>query len=308
MSRIVTTEEYCTSRKIRGTGVPGTKSSTDFLRAQKYPLTPLSVNASLSPHKTYYEKDADGILCYYIDFNIGNFQFDEISIRTEGQHRLIVQGKAKSDEDDICREFTRDFSLPKNVDQYSIKAQLEETTRVLTLIGAVEDSASRKTTAANSLAGSAASSHSNIRSLMDESITSNKDNNNDLLATASNHTLNGTDTQSTHSIGNLSMTINQNHSNNSPSKLGSIKETRTSEYIDYEVYLGTELKDGQVNLEMVGLNTLVIKVNSSDWDSSGDYNLELKRQIKLPHGVDSQHTQHGIDPKSQLLLIKVPFK
>ena len=59
---------------------------------------------------------------------------------------------------------------------------------------------------------------------------------------------------------------------------------------------------------MVGFNTLVVKVVSSDWDTSGDYNLELKRQIKLPAGADSQHTQHGLDPVSALLLIKVPFK
>lgn len=85
---------------------------------------------------------------------------------------MIVQGKAKADDEEICREFTRDFALPKNVDQYSIKAQLEETTRVLTLVGQVEDSASRRTSASNSVCNSAVSSHANIRSLMDESTVS----------------------------------------------------------------------------------------------------------------------------------------
>lgn len=85
MSRIVTTEEFSTRRKIRGSGPNAGGSSVDFLRAKQYPLTPLSVNASLSPHKAYYDKDVDGLNCYYIEFNIGNFQFDEISIRTEGK-------------------------------------------------------------------------------------------------------------------------------------------------------------------------------------------------------------------------------
>lgn len=300
MSRIVTTEEFTTRRKIRGTGPhAGGGASTDFLRSKQYPLTPLSVNASLSPHKAYYERDADDVKCYFIEFNIGKFQFDEISIRTEGQHRLIVQGKSKVDDDEICREFTRDFCLPKNVDQYSIKAQLEETTRVLTLIGQVEPGSSRTTSTATSLAGSvptsALSSHANMRSLMEDSIISEHSNANTINA-ASTSSVDGI------SYGATQVKNPPNH------KLGSIKESRSTECIDYEIYLGDELKNGQVNLEMVGFNTLVVKVVSSDWDTSGDYNLELKRQIKLPAGADSQHTQHGLDPVSALLLIKVPFK
>lgn len=302
MSRIITTEEFTTRRKIRGTGPHnGEGSSTNLLRSKQYPLTPLSVNASLSPYKAYYERDADGVKCYYIEFNIGNFQFDEISIRTEGQHRLIVQGKSKTDNDDICREFTRDFSLPKNVDQYSIKAQLEETTRVLTLIGQVESGSSRSTSAATSLAGSVAnsavSSQANMRSLMEDSIISDQ-------STASTSTINASNTTNFDGIsyGDTQVKNPPNH------KLGSIRENKTKECIDYEIFLGDELKNGQVSLDMVGYNTLVVKVVSSDWDSSGDYNLELKRQIKLPFNADSQHTQHGVDPVSALLLIKVPFK
>lgn len=293
MSRIVTTEEFTTRRKIRGTGPHGAAagSSTSSLRAKQYPLTPLSVNASLSPYKAYYERDADDINHYYIDFNIGNFKFDEITIRTEGQHRLIVQGKSEPDEDDIGREFTRDFTLPKNVDQYSIKAQLEETTRILTLVGQVEDAASRRTTAANSLAGSAVNSHSNIRSMMDDSIVS------EASVAASEVSMSSSSTGTIGGGGGVLL-----------NRIGSIKETKLPEHIDYEIYLGEELKDGQVNLEMVGQSTLVVKVTSSDWDKSGDFNLELKRQIKTHGNADLQHTQHGVDSASKILLIKVPFK
>jgi hypothetical protein len=167
---------------------------------------------------------------------------------------------------------------------------------VLTLIGQVEGP-TRTTTAASSVAGSAVSSHANMRSLMDDSIITNETHS----STKSTATLNGAPTGSIVS-GHTFPNLIAHH------KLGSIKETRTSEYIDYEIYLGEELKNGTVTLEMAGYNTLVVKVNSSDWDTSGDYNLELKRQIKLPIGSDSQHTQHGVDPSSALLLIKVPFK
>ncbi len=224
------------------------------------------------------------------------FFFEQVSAGyfAQGQHRLIVQGKSEPGEDDICREFTRDFTLPKNVDQFSIKAQLEETTRILTLVGEVIDSASRRTTAANtannsvanSLSGSAVNSQSNMRSFMDDSIVSEASVNSLASAVSSAATISG-------------------HLSN---RIGSIRETKCSEYVDYEIYLGEELKDGQVNLEMVGFSTLVVRITSSDWDKSGDYSLELKRQIKVPFGADLQHTQHGVDSVSKILLIKVPFK
>lgn len=129
-TRVKTTEEFSSRRKVRyGLGSEVTRSK---------PLTASSTNASLSPHKSYYGKDQDDSDVYFIEFNIGDFNFDEISIRTEG-HRLIVQGKSQvgHDAEEFSREFTRDFTLPINVDQYSIKAQLDEATRLLTLIGQV---------------------------------------------------------------------------------------------------------------------------------------------------------------------------
>lgn len=73
MSTLVkTTEEFCSRRKVRyGSGAPPAK-----------PLT--ASTATLSPHKFYYGKDVQGTPSYFIEFNIGDFNFDEISIRTEG--------------------------------------------------------------------------------------------------------------------------------------------------------------------------------------------------------------------------------
>lgn len=76
MSLVKTTEEFSSRRKVRY-GANDTKRSN-------YPLTSSSVNASLSPHKSFYGHDSDGAEAYLIEFNIGDFNFDEISIRTEG--------------------------------------------------------------------------------------------------------------------------------------------------------------------------------------------------------------------------------
>ena len=151
----------------------------------------------------------------------------------------------------MSREFTRDFSLPANVDQYSIKAQLDEATRLLTLIGRVgEVENTEKETVSSTLSSAFSSS----------------------------------------------------------AKTGSIRENRTANTIDYEIYLGNELKDGHVNIEISGYNNLVIRVIKSDWDKNGDFSLELKRQIKLPVGANPQNIEHGIDSRTSTLFLKVPLK
>ena len=175
---------------------------------------------------------------------------------------MIVQGKSKptQDSEELSREFTRDFTLPKNVDQYSIKAQLEESTRLLTLIGQI----------------------------IDFSADSEKDNAS-VYSTSSSESATSTNTLS-------------------KQKLGSVKENKSSSGSEYEIYLGNELKEGQVSLEIVGYNTLIVRVVKSDWDKFGDFSFELKRQIKLANNADPQHTEHGIDVRNGVLIIKVPFK
>lgn len=82
MSIVKTTEEFSSRRKVRYGAGDSTPS--------KYPLTSSSVNASLSPHKAFYGRDQDGAEAYVIEFNIGDFNFDEISIRTEGSRFIPV--------------------------------------------------------------------------------------------------------------------------------------------------------------------------------------------------------------------------
>jgi HSP20 family molecular chaperone IbpA len=203
----------------------------------------------LSPHKNFYAKDQDGNNAYFIEFNIGDFNFDEITIRTEG-HRLIVQGKSKVGEDaeEVNREFTRDFTLPNNVDQYSIKAQLDEATRMLSLIGQIVEPEQKEAPSV--------------------------------------------------SAGLASMSL---------SKLGAIKETKSGNSIEYVIYIGTELANGQCSLELSGYSNLVIRVYKNELDKFGEYNYELKRQIKLPANADSHNIEHGIDRSTCTLFLKVPL-
>jgi HSP20 family molecular chaperone IbpA len=243
MSIVKTTEEFSTRRKVRygaGRGDSPLKSYS------------LSSSTALSPHKTFFAEDISGNTAYFIEFNIGEFQFDEITIRTEGQ-RLIVQGKSKVNDkggDELSRDFKRDFTLPSNVDPYSIKAQLDEATRVLSLIGQLVP---LKSTSAQNSAPISSQESANL-------------------------------------------------------KVGSIRENRASDHIEYEIYLGNELQNGQPNIELNGYNNLVIRVNSKNWDTHGDYDFQLTRQIKLPTNADAHQISHGIDIRRSLLLIKLPLK
>ncbi|CAF0920467.1 unnamed protein product [Brachionus calyciflorus] len=255
MSTVVkTTEEFSSRRKVRyGAG----NSNPSETRSK--PLTPSTTNASLSPHKSYYGKDQDDQDAYFVEFNIGDFNFDEITIRTEGR-RLIVNGKSKlgQDSEELSREFKREFTLPNDVDQYSIKAQLDEATRQLLLIGQVVQVEQEKQQHQHHTFTSASSEFSSSSVLT--------------------------------------------------AKIGSIKENRTAKSLDYEIYLGNDLKEGQTTIEITGYNTLIVRVVKNDWDKNGDFSYELKRQIKLPTGANPQNIEHGIDRRAASLLIKVPIK
>lgn len=178
---------------------------------------------------------------------------------------MIVQGKSKIDhgKEELSREFTRDFTLPNNVDQYTIKAQLDEGTRLLSLIGRVKETSSSSST-----------------------------NNNTTTTTTTLSSSSGSE-----------WATNQNST-----KIGTVRESRGSNTSDYEVYLGQELKDGNVSIEISGYNTLVIRVSKSDWDKYGDFGIELKRQIKLPSGANPQNIEHGVDSRTATLFVKVPIK
>ncbi len=66
---------------------------------------------------------------------------------------MIVKGESQLKDgakEQVSSEFTRDFTLPSDVDSYSIKAQLDEATRQLSLIGNVSDKKEPQSTSLSS--------------------------------------------------------------------------------------------------------------------------------------------------------------
>jgi len=232
-----TTEEFSSRRRINyGSGSNATPSLT-------------SSSAVLSPHKHYYTKDKDGIEAYLIKFNIGDFNFDEISIRTEG-YRLIVQGRSKintPEAKDFSREFTRDFTLPQDVDPFSIKAQLDEKTRDLTLTSQLVD-----------------------MPIVQKLINSRLD-----------------------------------------SSCGMISKKNIATGFEYELFVGPELRDGEVSLEITknkDATLLSISISKTTTDNYGDSKLEMKRTIKVDNDVDIKNIEKEMNSKTATLQVKIPQK
>ena len=80
------------------------------------------------------------------------------------------------------------------------------------------------------------------------------------------------------------------------------------EYLDsyFEIYLGEQLNDGQIIFEVPNLVTLNVRCIKTEQDGFGSFNLELKREIKLPNGAKLNNISHSID--NGVLFIQVPFQ
>ena len=183
---------------------------------------------------------------------------------------MFVKGNSKQAEDsseEINREFKREFKLPKEVDENTIKAELDEKTRLLRLVGQVTEQIQRNT--------------ASIQQASYSSMSSDKFN----ADVESYNTF--------HSATELS--------------IGNVKEVKSTNLLEYEVYLGNELKDAQVIFEVPNKNTLNIRCTKNGSDANGSLNLELKREIKLPFGARLNNIDHGIDSRTKTLIIKVPL-
>ena len=134
------------------------------------------------------------------------------------------------DSEELSREFTRDFTLPGNVDQYSIKAQLEETTRQLTLIGQLTEDAinSLNATTMSELKGASLMQTS---AALAAAVISTSSSISSSAATSSS-------LKTSTATSALSSTIERKSPFNTNTKLGSVVETRQSTGVEYEIYLG----------------------------------------------------------------------
>jgi HSP20 family molecular chaperone IbpA len=250
-----TVTEFTSRRKIIhgvGAGENNSQRQTSTAAAGS-----LQSEAATSQHKTYFTRnDDDGTENYIILFNIGEFHFDELNIRTEGQ-KLFVQGHQQQTHspDLLSKEFKREFKLPHDVDSNSIKAHLNEQTRELKLTGKILKESDKL------------NPHSNNGNVSSGSSSSN------------------------------GLVLN---------KIGEIKEKLSSNSIDFEIYLGEQLNDGQIIFEVPNLVTLNVRCIKTEQDGFGSFNLELKREIKLPNGAKLNNISHSID--NGILFIQVPFK
>lgn len=263
MSYTKTISEFSSSRKVRYGS--DSRNKTSELKSAAASRLPLTCEEALSPHTAVFAKDINGNDVYLIEFQIGSFKFDELTIRTE-TNKLFVQGKSKTVEgvdDQLSREFKREFKLPKEVDESTIKAELDEKTRQLKLVGQVH----------------ARQEADNIQQTSFTSMSSSKFNQDSMQSFAS---------QASQSIGN-------------------VKEVKSTNLLEYEIYLGNELKDGEVIFEVPNKTTLNIRVTKVGSDANGDINLELKREIRLPMGAKLNNIDHGVDGRTKTLIIKVPL-
>lgn len=84
MSYNRTVSEFTSRRKITYGGGSNATENRESLGSR-----PLKPEAAISEHKAYYSKLDDDSEVYIVEFNIGDFRFDELNIRTEGNLTLF---------------------------------------------------------------------------------------------------------------------------------------------------------------------------------------------------------------------------
>lgn len=266
MSFTKTVSEFSTSRKIKYGGGETKKTSSALSTVPSSHRAPLKCEQEpIGPHTAGYTKDASGNRVYVIEFNIGSFKFDELTIKTDS-NRLFVKGCTKSiddSEDEVKSDFKREFKLPKDCDETTIKAELDEKTRILRLTGQLAEL-----------------SEKNAASIQQSSYSS---------------------------FNSEKFNAESHQSFNMSQNIGDVREVKSTNLLEYEVYLGNELKDGEVIFEVPNKSTLNIRICKNRSDANGDMNLELKREIRLPMGAKLNNIDNGVDSRTKTLIIKVPL-
>ena len=90
MSYTKTISEFSSSRKIRyGDGKNRRSAPTDIstLRTAANSRLPLTYEDAIQQHTASFSKDANNNEIYVIEFQIGTFNFDELTIKTESKFK-----------------------------------------------------------------------------------------------------------------------------------------------------------------------------------------------------------------------------
>ena len=88
-----TVSEFTSTRKVRyGGDTNRDKIQTTDLNALASQRLPLTVGEEgISQHTAVFTKDENGNDIYVIEFNIGSFKFDEISVKTDSKFSFFLK-------------------------------------------------------------------------------------------------------------------------------------------------------------------------------------------------------------------------
>jgi HSP20 family molecular chaperone IbpA len=315
-----TVTEYSSSRKLRNTYSLNdskeyeTISNSDSMKSE----------AATSENKAYYTElnSSDGTsktLVYIIEFKVGEFKLNEINFKINESNKLTVIGQNNvllSEQDYLKRNFKREFNLPKDLDLNSIKADLNTQTREYKLTFLVNNN------------------NNNTSNLVEKETAKYQQQSNkietNLLEIKEAAKIQQSISQSNKTIEsnlvekelvkiepikftNIAIDRVKTTPNNETSQLlsileniGSIKEAKEST-AEFEINLGHQLKSGEIKFEVPNPQTLIVKCTKLWTDSLGSYNLELRREIKIPNGSNLNKMVHDLNIQTGVLIIRIPI-
>jgi len=321
-SRTVT--EYSSSRKLRNTYSLNdskeyeTISNSDSMKSE----------AATSENKAYYTELNNGTsktLVYIIEFKVGEFKLNEINFKiNENESKLTVigQNNVLSEQDYLKRSFKREFNLPKDLDLNSIKDDLNTETREYKLTFLVNNN--NNNNASNLVEKETAKYQQQIlqsnkiietnlleketAAKMQQSISQSNKTIESSLVVEKELVKNEPIKYTNIAIDRVNKTMQNNETPQllSLENIGSIKEAKEST-AEFEINLGHQLKSGEIKFEVPNPQTLVVKCTKLWTDSLGSYNLELRREIKIPNGSNLNKMVHDLNIQTGILIIRIPI-
>ena len=215
------------------------------------------------------------------------------------------------------REFSREFELPNDVDANSLRAHLNIETRLLKVTGLVITDPKHPLTKAPTSAAAAAAAVESRNENNLKSLKTSLQSQPQTLTQPLNSILYGSASTTTAQSGRSSVDLIQASLNSGETdsfqsgymqkSVGYIKQTNGANRIDFEIYLGDELCDGETYFEIPNSGTILIRVVKKKFDDYGSCEHEMKREIKIPKGLNLNEINHGIDSSLRTLFIQIPY-
>ena len=210
----------------------------------------------------------------------------------------------------LDREFSRQFELPNDVDADSLRAHLNIETRLLKLTGLVITDPKHPLTKTQlpTAAPSDSRQHENNSKSLKTSLQSQPQQNSLFYDSASTTIAQSARSSIDQIQSSFLLPDTESFQSDLVKKvIGSIKQTNREDRIDFEIFLGDELSDGEVFVEIINSATILARIVKKKLDDFGSCEHELKREIKLPKGLNLNEINHGIDSSLRALFIQIPY-